>query len=723
MLKEILQRPFWRGFKVCTFIFGVAIALAMQGCAVSMYQGLPENSQGACSETISGSVLAAYPTNGAHWNDYVEKDDAGGSSFYDQNDVACTTVTGGNQNCVHGGEIRSVEVTGTASCEGLSATDDLGAFVWRCFEVSGVATFYSVRLADDVGLSDLLDWSASPPEFRPNSVTVTGSGSCAVLTTDSSVWWSNDIREVTLDDANSQTLTNVDGTDAIGTIHTITTSGTSSGIVLNDPKQALVVQSGQTLTWGSGDTNNCDTTLECMVLALNSNFVWIEGRFNGDGVANAYYLKAQNSDYFRVHQSVIYNNDDDGIAIDSTSTNAKITFSKIISNGTAGVANGIDPDAEGLHLYNVVLANNSDYGMLSASQGTLAQKVIAASNQIGGYVFNPSTDDSILSEIIALGGIIDMRGDRTTLASGTFIFSGTGRAIQFAGGSGSHRASNLYYVSGTNGGIDLDGPSSIYTQLAGFDSDVIRILSAAADNNEFYSEFILGGTPTCYIDAGATTPTLDASCNHGTAAGNAPLTTTADFSTSIIGKATADSTSTIEDGSGQTDYDTNLAPGTSPENWYTFDSFYRNWGKSDVAAYPDANHRGACTATETCQLWDLRILSSDSTGILEVHGAPTNGADCPASINGSPTDTESIILTNTNTYYGASTYLVNAVEIWGDGIGNDNGLCENNEECIFHPNIGAFLGEGNYLNQTCNVTQAGFTGVTMYFYECAYGQN
>ena len=56
----------------------------------------------------------------------------------------------------------------------------------------------------------------------------------------------------------------------------------------------------------------------------------------------------------------------------------------------------------------------------------------------------------------------------------------------------------------------------------------------------------------------------------------------------------------------------------------------------------------------------------------------------------------------------------------GDGVGDNDGLCENNEDCIYQPNIGSFLGEGNYTNQTCTVTKTGFTGVTMYFYENAY---
>ena len=41
-----------------------------------------------------------------------------------------------------------------------------------------------------------------------------------------------------------------------------------------------------------------------------------------------------------------------------------------------------------------------------------------------------------------------------------------------------------------------------------------------------------------------------------------------------------------------------------------------------------------------------------------------------------------------------SVFLRNAVEISGDLIGNDNGLCESDEICLFTPNIGAYQGHG-----------------------------
>jgi hypothetical protein len=40
------------------------------------------------------------------------------------------------------------------------------------------------------------------------------------------------------------------------------------------------------------------------------------------------------------------------------------------------------------------------------------------------------------------------------------------------------------------------------------------------------------------------------------------------------------------------------------------------------------------------------------------------------------------------------TFLRDSYELPGDGVGNENGLCESNETCIYMPNIGAYQGHG-----------------------------
>jgi hypothetical protein len=52
-----------------------------------------------------------------------------------------------------------------------------------------------------------------------------------------------------------------------------------------------------------------------------------------------------------------------------------------------------------------------------------------------------------------------------------------------------------------------------------------------------------------------------------------------------------------------------------------------------------------------------------------------------------------------------------------DEIGDDDGLCESNEACIYSPNFGVYQGHGDYLvGGTCTFQNGTVTGVQMYAY-------
>ena len=70
--------------------------------------------------------------------------------------------------------------------------------------------------------------------------------------------------------------------------------------------------------------------------------------------------------------------------------------------------------------------------------------------------------------------------------------------------------------------------------------------------------------------------------------------------------------------------------------------------------------------------------------------------------------------TITHTYSDASTvtYLHNATELAGDFSGNDNGLCESFEQCLYTPNIGAYQGHEIDPAANCTVGTTEIQGVT-----------
>ena len=141
-----------------------------------------------------------------------------------------------------------------------------------------------------------------------------------------------------------------------------------------------------------------------------------------------------------------------------------------------------------------------------------------------------------------------------------------------------------------------------------------------------------------------------------------------------------DSSNTTQSGPGTESYSTAM-------DFFSFDNIYRGWGFA--VAYLGSNQ--ACSSgNSACAIWDfslsvldtiLRNTSGIGTGSNSTFTA--NGT-CPAEVNGNITVSDQP---------GTLTYLQNAVEILNTG-GNDNGLCESGETCLYTPNFGAYQGHG-----------------------------
>lgn len=147
-------------------------------------------------------------------------------------------------------------------------------------------------------------------------------------------------------------------------------------------------------------------------------------------------------------------------------------------------------------------------------------------------------------------------------------------------------------------------------------------------------------------------------------------------------------------------------------DWFQFANSYRGWG-------PRHNTDLICGDRAECQIWDLSIQQSDTT-IRNVLPVPTGNdvrihiwqvsqstdpaATC-ASIVGARWDGVSLACT--------TTHLTNAVELMGDKDGNEDGFCQNNERCLYTPNIASYQGHGEiveigpFVNGTIH-------GVTLY---------
>lgn len=96
-------------------------------------------------------------------------------------------------------------------------------------------------------------------------------------------------------------------------------------------------------------------------------------------------------------------------------------------------------------------------------------------------------------------------------------------------------------------------------------------------------------------------------------------------------------------------------------------------------------------------------MNAASNEIAKVGPTFTPGAACP--INGSDS-----ISAN------GGPVLKSAVELLFDDRGDDDGLCEANEVCVYTPHVGGYQGEGGYTAPCTYSANGGIAGVTLVGY-------
>ena len=160
---------------------------------------------------------------------------------------------------------------------------------------------------------------------------------------------------------------------------------------------------------------------------------------------------------------------------------------------------------------------------------------------------------------------------------------------------------------------------------------------------------------------------------------------------SFVAKADSDSENSSDFGG--------TAAYTESMDWANFENDFRGWGM-DGGTFPNADQRGRCDSG-TCRIWDWSMTVAD-TVVKDVLVLPA-GND---------------IITHTWSDSSTTTFLRNSVEIGGDDIGNDNGLCESNETCLFTPNIGSYQGHGQLISAG-SFTDGTLVGITL----LRYGNN
>ncbi len=623
------------------------------------------------------------------WNDYVRND---GTTRFNALNTACTGAeTGGYRACIHGGEVREVEATDKTLCTGLTASDSLGAFDWECVSASPYVKMVSRALKREKLLSDLIDFAPETPVWRENAVTVLD-GAATLLTTPFGTWWNNPI-----------VVNNTGATlSAAGTIYVVTAQPSPAApYTFGASRTGLVVKPGLALQ----GVLNTD-----MVTAGPLKFLWIEGTLKGPGGAGV----LLNGTRFSVIRGLKAGAVGDAISLTGTVQEAA---NNLIMNVRTGDA------ATGIRIYNssnntvsgAVLTNNYRGMDIFSAPNNVFENVTVANSAVGGVSSGyPTSKNNIFLNATVTNsspGLYFSSTGNNNLVVNTAAVNNYDTGIYFGISASNNTFLNI--ASAHNAYPNYSGKCSAYQIMLVGDNNTVTGLLKIGTGAGTCTSYEYSSSTACY--GNGTNPGLmtDTCANNGNS--NATLTTGVTVASVFVGKVTTDDTVNASDTNGAATYDRNSL------DWLFFDDPYRGWGM-DRGAFPDVTNYDRCSSitpgtTDTCRIWDWSLLSSD-TVLRGVLSTPT-GSDTLTHVWSAATQSECSAIAGA-AWIGASstcssTFLRNAVEIIGDGIGNENGLCESGETCLVTPNIGSYQGHGALVSAG-PFTDGTLTGITLLKY-------
>lgn len=634
------------------------------------------------------------------WNDYINNDGTavpvtlvsspftagasatGQSTRLNASGVACVaTQTGGYGRCIHAGIMRSFTISTLTSCTGLVVDDSLGAFHWICEKSTSGLRITSAGFKEGKYLTDLIDFAAV--KFKAMSVTVTYLAQS--VTSTPSVWWTN-------------TVQNLVGTSygVQSGIYLVQTNPISASVITpTADKTVLLVKPGVKITY---------TGSAAVINNSSRNFSWYEGTIDMAGSATtAISLALTNGNFLVVQNFGIMNSSPTGNS--AYQLNCKNSYLRDIRYGNASIAaeKSLDFIASGdanlltgVHTSNDMIpvtlnsTNNVVVGMTNANLGGGAG---FAFDIQAGAISNYFQNLTIVN--IPSGGIGAIRFNANGAQSNTWMNLGMG--------SSPSPAIHL----GTGVPMNMD---SQFLNLAAY-VNTATIMNASASSYTYFGGALSVGNSGAASCGNALYSGFSVTCGLQDASDFTAISVVLDPTNSYVGKILVDDPINASDaGVAVTNY-------ASITDWLKFSNPFRGYGL-DIAAFPAAGNQGRCTGVN-CRIWDWSLKATDafyrnvlpvptgssvashkwsavaqvnctqpgaqwvSGGVCTKPPFPGTGATCtPAG----GTLTGAACLT---------TFLRNAYEILEDGIGNDNGLCESNEACIYTPNIASYQGHGN----------------------------
>jgi hypothetical protein len=553
-------------------------------------------------------------------------------------------------SCLHAGEARVVSVTTSETCADATGATDS----LGAFTWSGCVQASGRIMFRTLGLQPgkgLADL-VTADGWRPIKVTVTGLGDKSSA---EEPWWSNPVEP--LPDPPGGGVTRL---TEPGVVHTVSASRHLHGVGMEAEGVSLVTLGAAALRYGgSVFTNAVCPTSPCLV-GVGAPFTWVEGRLDGLGATSR--------------------------AVVCVYVGVGAAHGRVGPLRAAHCDYGLWLQGDANTVVDAVLTSHGQALHISSGQDNVLSGLVLAGNQLGGRIYGTGATGNVLTMLT----VTDNTEDGL-------------RALGVPGGTVVHNA-----VLANNGGVGLELSAShdvTVGQCAAAHNGSHGLLLAGSNGGVFTGNLLVGGNAgsACRVQSGTSPGLEDGTC--------APTGSSDAHVVAGLGLADAFSGAVTEDDVANPSDDRGSATLGLAVDLTTFDNPTRAWGK-EGDAFPSPTTRGAwVSGAGRIRDWSLlaagqnplRNRAGDGETALGNVWAP---GPCPDLVGG-----EGAV---SHPAGGGPAFLTTAVEVVTDLLGDNDGLCESDETCLYAPNLGAYQGHGDLGLVPCTLPGGEVSGVTLY---------
>ena len=373
------------------------------------------------------------------------------------------TCVGTESNCVHGGELKQIIVSGKTSCDGLRLEDDLLVFDWKCSLTDGKILFNG-SLKEDKGLAQLID--APSLSWKPNFVRIYD-GSALTAQSNPAAWWTNSIQEIPDSTASVVVL----ATPSI--IYVAKTSFTSMGYHISAPKVSILLPIGVTIkgvtnaNFNYGSASMTSPNQSSVFVVEKQPFVSIEGdnfwtfadmsttQWNIDGDLKAMNLiTARDSNYLRIKKLNLINSAQNAI-LPNGSFGMKVSRINLKGSKVYGLR---DQDVRSAEYKNLNIYNGLNGAVVSFSSHDSSYSNLFFANEVYGFssgeASNARVDNVVATNISGIG--TSMRSSVGGKYSNFYVHD-SGYGIYLYGTSIGNNISKMQFIHNLGSGAYSEG--------------------------------------------------------------------------------------------------------------------------------------------------------------------------------------------------------------------------------------------------------------------------